>query len=74
MDLLYSEKFNAFALISSDSDFTKLATRLKESQIFVYGVGERRTPVAFRNACDDFIYIDVLKTLLDSEDTDNGGK
>lgn len=72
MDLLYSEKFNAFALISSDSDFTKLATRLKESQIFVYGVGERRTPVAFRNACDDFLYIDVLKT-LDSEDTDNGG-
>lgn len=66
MDLLYSNKFNAFALISSDSDFTKLATRLKESQIFVFGVGERKTPVAFRNACDDFIYIDVLKT-LDSE-------
>lgn len=63
MDLLYSEKFNAFALISSDSDFTKLATRLKESHIHVYGVGERKTPIAFRNACDDFIYIDVLKTL-----------
>ena len=71
MDLLYSEKYNAFALISSDSDFTKLATRLKEAQIFVYGVGERKTPVAFRNACDDFVYIDVLKT-LDSEDADNG--
>ena len=69
MDLLYSEKFNAFALISSDSDFTKLATRLKESQIFVYGVGERKTPVGFRNACDDFIYIDVLKT-LDSGETE----
>lgn len=67
MDLLYSDKFNAFALISSDSDFTKLATRLKESQIFVFGVGERKTPIAFRNACDDFIYIDVLKT-LDSEE------
>lgn len=68
MDLLYSNKFDAFALISSDSDFTKLATRLKESQIIVFGVGERKTPVAFRNACDDFIYIDVLKT-LDTEET-----
>lgn len=70
MDLLYSDKFNAFALISSDSDFTKLATRLKESQVFVFGVGERKTPIAFRNACDDFIYIDVLKT-LDSEEINN---
>lgn len=69
MDLLYSEKFNAFALISSDSDFTKLATRLKESQIHVYGVGERKTPVAFRNACDDFLYIDVLKTLINADDS-----
>ncbi|MEE7627060.1 NYN domain-containing protein [Methylobacter sp. Wu8] len=72
MDLLYSERFNAFALISSDSDFTKLATRLKESHIHVYGVGERKTPIAFRNACDDFIYIDVLKTLdMDTEKTDS---
>ena len=69
MDLLYSNKFNAFALISSDSDFTKLATRLKESQIHVYGVGERKTPIAFRNACDDFIYIDVLTSLdIDTEE------
>jgi uncharacterized LabA/DUF88 family protein len=72
MDLLYSEKFNAFALISSDSDFTKLATRLKESHVYVYGVGERKTPIAFRNACDDFIYIDVLKTLdTDSDNVDS---
>ncbi len=63
MDLLYSGNFNAFALISSDSDFTKLASRLKESQIHVYGVGEKKTPLAFRNACDDFIYVEVLKTL-----------
>lgn len=67
MDLLYSNKFNAFALISSDSDFTKLATRLKESQIHVYGVGERKTPTAFKNACDDFLYIDVLKALDSGE-------
>jgi len=67
MDLLYSSKFNAFAIISSDSDFTKLATRLKESQIYVYGVGKKQTPIAFINACDDFLYIDVLKT-LDSDE------
>jgi uncharacterized LabA/DUF88 family protein len=68
MDLLYSDKFNAFALISSDSDFTKLATRLKESQIYVYGVGKKQTPVAFKNACDDFLYIEVLKSLDTNED------
>lgn len=72
MDLLYSERFNAFAIVSSDSDFTRLASRLKESQIFVFGVGERKTPIAFRNACDDFLYIDVLRT-LDSEG-ENGGQ
>jgi len=70
MDLLYSDKFNAFALISSDSDFTKLATRLKESQIYVYGVGKKQTPVAFKNACDDFLYIEVLKS-LDTNEEDN---
>ena len=69
MDLLYSDKFDAFGLISSDSDFTKLATRLKESQIFVFGVGEKKTPISFRNACDDFIYIEVLKT-LDTEENE----
>ncbi len=60
MDLLYSKKFDAFALISSDSDFTKLASRLRESEIFVFGVGEKKTPVAFRNACDDFKYTENL--------------
>ena len=71
MDLLYSDKFDAFALISSDSDFTRLATRLKESQIYVYGVGKKQTPVAFINACDDFLYIDVLKSLDNGEDDNN---
>ena len=61
MDLLYSNKFDAFALVSSDSDFTKLASRLKESQIYVFGVGEQKTPIAFRNACDDFIRTEVLR-------------
>lgn len=61
MDLLYSNKFDAFALVSSDSDFTKLASRLKEAEIFVFGVGEKKTPLSFRNACDDFIYTENLK-------------
>ncbi|NMU76233.1 NYN domain-containing protein, partial [Vibrio parahaemolyticus] len=61
MDLLYSNKYDAFALVSSDSDFTKLASRLKESEIYVFGVGKKMTPVAFRNACDDFMYTEVLK-------------
>jgi len=60
MDLLYSNKYDAFALVSSDSDFTKLASRLRESEIFVFGVGEKKTPIPFRNACDDFIYTENL--------------
>ena len=62
MDLLYTEQFDAFALVTSDSDFTRLASRLKESQIYVFGVGEDKTPVAFRNACDNFISTKNLKT------------
>ncbi len=62
MDLLYTKQFDSFALVTSDSDFTKLASRLKESQIFVFGVGEQKTPIAFRNACDDFILTEVLQT------------
>jgi uncharacterized protein (TIGR00288 family) len=62
MDLLYTKRFDAFALVTSDSDFTKLASRLKEEEIFVFGVGEDKTPVAFRNACDDFISTKILKT------------
>lgn len=61
MDLLYSDKFDAFVLVTSDSDFTKLASRLRESEIFVFGVGEKKTPVSFRNACDDFIYTENLR-------------
>lgn len=60
MDLLYTEKYDAFVLVSSDSDFTKLASRLRESQMFVYGVGRKQTPASFVNACDDFIFIENL--------------
>jgi uncharacterized protein (TIGR00288 family) len=61
MDLLYSNRYDAFALVSSDSDFTKLASRLRESEIFVFGVGESKTPISFRNACDDFILTENLE-------------
>ncbi|WP_349572291.1 NYN domain-containing protein [Azotobacter salinestris] len=60
MDLLYTEKYDAFALISSDSDFTKLASRLRESEVYVFGVGEKKTPASFRNSCDDFIFSENL--------------
>ncbi|MCX8948802.1 NYN domain-containing protein [Vibrio parahaemolyticus] len=60
MDLLYSQRFDAFALISSDSDFTSIATRLRESEIHVIGVGKAMTPTSFKNACDDFVAIENL--------------
>jgi uncharacterized LabA/DUF88 family protein len=69
MDLLYSRRFDAFALVTSDSDFTTLALRLREEQIHVFGVGEEKTPVAFRNACDDFISTEILRA-LDAEKED----
>lgn len=63
MDILYSEKVNGFCLVSSDSDFTKLATRLREAGMQVYGIGERKTPNPFIVACDKFIYLEILKNL-----------
>lgn len=66
MDLLYTNKYDAFAIISSDSDFTKLASRLRESQIYVFGVGEKKTPISFRNACDDFVLTENLGEILNS--------
>jgi uncharacterized protein (TIGR00288 family) len=60
MDLLYSGNLDAFALVSSDSDFTRLATRIRESGKTVYGLGRRRTPSSLVAACDKFIYLEVL--------------
>lgn len=60
MDLLYTRRFQAFCIVSSDSDFTRLASRIREDGVTVYGFGERKTPEAFRNACDRFTYLDVL--------------
>ncbi|NQU27003.1 MAG: NYN domain-containing protein [Candidatus Marinimicrobia bacterium] len=61
MDILYSEKVNGFCLVSSDSDFTRLATRLREAGMQVFGIGEKKTPNPFIVACDKFIYIEILK-------------
>ncbi|BDV31256.1 NYN domain-containing protein [Microbacterium terricola] len=61
MDLLYTRRFSGFCIVSSDSDFTRLATRIREDGVTVYGFGERKTPEAFRNACDSFTYLDVLE-------------
>lgn len=60
MDLLYTGRFHGFCIVSSDSDFTRLASRIREEGVTVYGFGERKTPEAFRNACDRFTYLDVL--------------
>ena len=60
MDLLYTDKFDGFCIVSSDSDFTKLASRIRESGLVVYGFGEKKTPEAFVSACDKFIYTEVL--------------
>ncbi len=61
MDILYSDKVDGFCLVSSDSDFTKLATRLREAGMLVIGIGEKKTPNPFIIACDKFIYIEILR-------------
>jgi uncharacterized LabA/DUF88 family protein len=61
MDLLYTQNFDGFCIVSSDSDFTRLASRIRESGLVVYGFGEKKkTPVAFVSACDKFIYTEIL--------------
>ncbi|WP_415060076.1 NYN domain-containing protein [Flavobacterium sp.] len=61
MDLLYSDKLDGFCIVSSDSDFTRLAIRLRESGMKVIGIGEQKTPKSFISACDRFIFIEVLE-------------
>jgi uncharacterized LabA/DUF88 family protein len=67
MDLLHSGEFDGFCLVSSDSDFTRLASRLRESGKRVYGFGERKTPEAFVKACDQFIYNEIFRASPQSE-------
>ncbi|AXT49977.1 NYN domain-containing protein [Aquimarina sp. BL5] len=68
MDILYSEKVNGFCLVSSDSDFTKLAMRLREAGVVVYGLGEKKTPDPFIVACDKFIYLEILNKDTEKKD------
>ena len=77
MDLLYTGRFDGFCIVSSDSDFTRLASRIREQGLTVYGFGERKTPKPFVTACDKFIYADVLRGGTDTDadadaDTDAG--
>src|SRR5678809_414924 len=61
MDILYSDKVDGFCIVSSDSDFTRLATRLREAGMKVFGIGEKKTPPAFIASCNKFIYVEILK-------------
>ena len=77
MDVLYSGRVDGFVLVSSDSDFTRLATRLREAGMKVYGMGERKTPNSFIVACDKFIYIEVIRAKSDqlrAEETEEPAK
>ncbi|MDR1108319.1 MAG: NYN domain-containing protein [Spirochaetaceae bacterium] len=70
MDLLYSEKLDGFCIVSSDSDFTRLAARVRESGRTVYGFGEKKTPRAFVAVCDKFIYTEILRDVQEETDED----
>jgi len=61
MDILYDRRVDGFVLVSSDSDFTRLATRLREAGMKVYGMGEKKTPAPFIVSCDKFVYIEVIR-------------
>ncbi|MCL1836730.1 MAG: NYN domain-containing protein [Treponema sp.] len=71
MDLLYTEKLDGFCIVSSDSDFTRLAARLRESGRMVYGFGEKKTPRAFVSVCDKFIYTEILKDIQEESDDED---
>ena len=74
MDLLYSDKVDGFCIVSSDSDFTRLATRLREAGMKVIGIGEKKTLTPFITACDKFIYIEILKKNEIEITTENSNK
>jgi uncharacterized LabA/DUF88 family protein len=73
MDLLYRTQLDGFCIVSSDSDFTRLASRLRESDKYVLGMGESKTPRSFISACNKFLYLDVLYAESKEEDSANSG-
>ena len=68
MDILYSGKVDGFCIVSSDSDFTRLATRLREAGMRVIGIGERKTPYPFIVACDKFIYLEIIASAIAAQE------
>lgn len=70
MDLLYSGRFSGFCIVSSDSDFARLAARIREQSVTVYGFGERKTPRPFITACDKFVYFDVLNAAWEQKEVE----
>jgi len=76
MDLLYAARLDGFCIVSSDSDFTRLASRIRETGLLVFGFGERKTPQAFVSACDKFVYVDVLRsgTAPEARETAKAGR
>lgn len=67
MDILYSGKVDGFCIVSSDSDFTRLATRLREAGMKVIGIGEKKTPMPFISSCDKFVYLEILQQAANDE-------
>ena len=67
IDLLHTGTYDAFVIVASDSDYTPIAIRLHESGVYVIGVGEKKTPEAFRNSCDEFIYLENLSKDVEKE-------
>ena len=74
MDILYTGQVDGFVLVSSDSDFTRLAVRLREAGMKVYGMGERKTPSPFIVACDKFVYIEVIRDAAEKARRNEGRK
>lgn len=74
MDLLYTGRFSGFCIVSSDSDFTRLAGRIREHGVAVYGFGERKTPRAFITACEKFVYFDVLNAPVEKAGITSAGQ
>ena len=72
MDILYSGKVDGFCIISSDSDFTRLATRLREAGMKVFGIGQKKTPAPFIVACDKFIYMEIISVPGETEAEQTG--
>ncbi len=72
MDILYSDKVDGFCIVSSDSDFTRLALRLRESGMKVIGIGQKKTPKPFIVACDKFIYVEILASDTESKELKKG--